>query len=185
MKDTKSVVGDAESYDGIPASVLTYERQLRKAQHSKKVGKVLNASDLRVVYVDEHLVVVNKPPGVLSVPGVNSQSSLLDLVHQKFGQEVTDPASMIVHRLDMDTSGLLVFGRSTSVTKKLHAEFRDHKVTKRYDCLIMGHLPIRDVDLSSTGCFEIDLPLQRDHEHQAEEDLGRSPARPRELSLAG
>lgn len=154
------------STDGmaVPDSVLVYERQLRKAQHERKAGKSLSSSDLQVLHEDDHLVVVNKPPGVLTVPGIHSKASLLDLVHEKYGQNMTDPVKMIVHRLDMDTSGIVVFGRTIDATKRLHALFRDHKVDKQYECLIMGHLPIPG-SLSKDGWIEIDLPLQRDHEH--------------------
>jgi hypothetical protein len=125
----------------VPESVLLYERQLRKAQHERKASRTLEASDLQVVHVDDHLVVVCKPPGVLTVPGINSKSCLLDLVHQRYGQNMVDPVKMTVHRLDMDTSGLVVFGRTVEASKRLHALFRDRQVDKEYECLIMGHLP--------------------------------------------
>jgi tRNA pseudouridine32 synthase / 23S rRNA pseudouridine746 synthase len=94
---------------------------------------------------------------------------------------------MIVHRLDMDTSGLVVFGRSLEITKRLQQQFRQREsVDKEYECLVMGHFEcpfrvdnrrnvkhdqttyITDVptkrQLNSTTVL-IDLPLQRDHEH--------------------
>ena len=64
---------------------------------------------------------------------------------------------MLVHRLDMDTSGLVVFGRTAAVTKTLHRVFRDRNVEKEYQAMVMGSLPI------DSGL--IDLPLQRDHRH--------------------
>lgn len=97
-----------ESSDGTPASVLVYERQMRKAQHAKKVGMAVNSKDLQVVYVDQYIVVVNKPPGLLTVPGINVNPSLLDLVYQQYGNGVGDPQTMIVHRLDMGTTLIAV-----------------------------------------------------------------------------
>jgi RNA pseudouridylate synthase len=120
------VEGDHKGTD-IPASVLLYERQLRKAQHAKKTGKSLESTDLQVIYVDDAIVVVNKPPGVLTVPGINGNPSLLDLVFERYGGSVADPQTMIVHRLDMDTSGLVIFSRSPDNTKKLHAMFREQQ----------------------------------------------------------
>jgi 23S rRNA-/tRNA-specific pseudouridylate synthase len=159
------LIANGES-ETIPASVLQWNRQMRKQQHLKKAGTSIKGEDLRVVFSDNHIVVVNKPAGVLTVPGVNSNPSLLTLVHERYGASILDPAHMIVHRLDMDTSGLVVFGRTQEVTKKLHAQFRLQKVTKEYECLVMGTLPI------VTGCTKqlvsdvhIDLPLQRDHEN--------------------
>jgi tRNA pseudouridine32 synthase/23S rRNA pseudouridine746 synthase len=165
----------------VPQTVLQYERQVRKAQHAKKAGIILTTDQLSIVFQDEHMLVTNKPPGVLTVPGVRSHSSLLDLVHHKiFGgtasMTATDPAStdtdaemttttsmdkdkMIVHRLDMDTSGLVLFSLNLEITKLLHVAFAHRKVEKAYDAMLMGHLPV-EIDTAL-----LDLPLQRDHEH--------------------
>ena len=83
----------------IPDSVLQFERQMRKAQHDKKVGKV--PPQLEVVYSDEDIVVVNKPPSVLTVPGINQRGCILDMVHKEFGERVdeSEKPHMTVHRL--------------------------------------------------------------------------------------
>ena len=173
-KQRSSVDPDNDKIDSaattIPESVLIYERQMRRAQHAKKVGRVLDPHDLEVLYVDDAIVVVNKPPGVLSVPGIHNHASILDLVYAKYATPLqqqqqqqqqcdADPSTWVVHRLDMDTSGLLVFGRTPTAVAALHAAFRDRKVVKEYVCLVVGHVP--ECDSTTT----IDLPLQRDHEH--------------------
>jgi tRNA pseudouridine32 synthase / 23S rRNA pseudouridine746 synthase len=159
----------AATCTSVPESVLQYERQLRKAQHAKKAGAILSDDDLRVVHADDHVVVVSKPPGVLTVPGIRANPSILDLVHARFvvgdggttqSPEQLDPSRMIVHRLDMDTSGLVMFGLSKEATKRLHQTFRERDgVQKEYQALVMGHWP-SDVDGGT-----IELPLQRDHAH--------------------
>jgi 23S rRNA-/tRNA-specific pseudouridylate synthase len=171
-KEASCAPGDLTAANGenenetIPASVLQWNRQMRKQQHLKKVGTSIKIKDLRVVFVDDHIIVVNKPTGVLTVPGVNSNPNLLTLVHERYGASVEDPAHMIVHRLDMDTSGLVVFGRTRKVTKKLHAQFRNRKVAKEYECLVMGALPIILYGTKQQmTAVHIDLPLQRDHVH--------------------
>jgi 23S rRNA-/tRNA-specific pseudouridylate synthase len=158
--------------------VLSYYRQIRQRQHQKKVGTVLTNEQLHVVHVDDHLVVVNKPPGVLCVPGLQQHDSILTPIYEQFarpspanitgvqpeevGQLAVDPASMVVHRLDMDTSGLVVFGRYPAITRALHAMFRDRQVEKEYEAILQGHWPVvRD----NETVFGIDLPLQRDHDH--------------------
>ena len=97
---------------------------------------------------------------------------------------VTDPVHMIVHRLDMDASGIVVFARTLPIAKQLHTIFRNRlHITKQYECLVMGHLlipPYKEktsitVDgniendfppLATTDCkILIDLPIQRDHVH--------------------
>jgi tRNA pseudouridine32 synthase/23S rRNA pseudouridine746 synthase len=178
---------DKEGEEGdvvVPQTVLQYERQVRKAQHAKKAGIILTTDQLSIVFQDEHMLVTNKPPGVLTVPGVRSHSSLLDLVHHKiFGStactstaattiaaatdDSTTPSAittmdkdkMIVHRLDMDTSGLVLFSLNLEITKLLHAAFANRNVEKEYDAMLMGHLPV-EIDTAL-----LDLPLQRDHEH--------------------
>jgi 23S rRNA-/tRNA-specific pseudouridylate synthase len=171
--------------DVIPESVLIYERQIRKSQHARKTSQPLTDADLNVIYVDEYLVVLNKPAGVLTVPGLNNNPSILDLVYKKYGVDtVTDPVHMIVHRLDMDTSGIVVFARTLTIAKQLHAIFRDRlHITKQYECLVMGHLRIPPNTENTIGTNDgndenefapppttdckilIDLPIQRDHEH--------------------
>jgi len=151
---------DTPAATSIPESVLVYERQHRKAQHAKKAGRILDPSELKVVYVDDCMVVVDKPPGVLTVPGVHHRFSLANLVHAAYGSSTDDPATLIVHRLDMDTSGLVVFGRTPEAASKLQAAFRDRQVEKEYECLVMGHFP----DFNGK-ILTIDLPLQKDHEH--------------------
>jgi 23S rRNA-/tRNA-specific pseudouridylate synthase len=162
-KDRSNRSGRSNS---VPESVLQYERQLRKAQHAKKAGAMLEASDLKVIFSDDYLVAVNKPPGVLTVPGIRSHPSILDLVHARYakcavdGEPPIEPAHMIVHRLDMDTSGIVLFGRTKQATKRLHQNFRERDgVDKEYEALVVGHLP-PEVDSGT-----IELPLQRDHTH--------------------
>ena len=74
-----------------------------------------------------------------------------------FGSTDTSLDRMIVHRLDMDTSGLVLFGLTAPITNLLHAQFRDRIVQKEYECLVVGHFP--------SGEYLLDLPLQRDHQH--------------------
>mmetsp|Transcript_24798 Transcript_24798/g.68645 ORF Transcript_24798/g.68645 Transcript_24798/m.68645 type:complete len:411 (+) Transcript_24798:21-1253(+) len=147
----------------VPETVLQFERQMRKAQHEKKAGK--KPENLDVIYADDDLVVVNKPSGVLTVPGINQLGCLLDLVHERYGpkDDAVEPspsnkAHMTVHRLDMDTSGLVAFGRTLEITKELHTQLRNHKVEKEYRAVVVGHWP----EWCQTG--RIDLPLKRDHE---------------------
>ena len=141
-----------------PETVLQYERQMRKIQAADRAGAPVTAKDhLRVLYTDEHIVVVDKPSGVLCVPGVNNNLSLLTVVFETYGNESNVMDRMVVHRLDMDTSGLVVFARTNVALKSLHESFRESRVSKSYEALLCGHLPYDE------GI--IDLPLQRDHRY--------------------
>jgi len=145
----------------IPETVLQFQRQLRKTQAAKRASTPLHKSQLRIVYDDEHMVVVNKPSGVLTVPGINSNPSMFSLLYEIYKQELDaemKPEHMIVHRLDMDTSGIVLYAKSKKALLRLQAMFRDREeVSKYYEAVVCGHLH-PEVERGS-----IDLPLQRDH----------------------
>ncbi|KAI2513912.1 RNA pseudouridylate synthase [Fragilaria crotonensis] len=144
--------------------VLEYEEKVER-MHLIKRAQPLLSDQLDVIFHDESMVVVHKPAGFLCVPDINKNPSLLDLVWTQYGkpEEVSDQeygnnaSSMIVNRLDMDTSGLVVFGRTASATRALNQAFRERHVLKEYEALVCGHIRF------DSGL--IDLPLQRDHEH--------------------
>jgi len=98
-----------------------------------------------LIYCDEFLLVVNKPAGLLSVPGRgdDKQDCLSARIQRDF------PGALIVHRLDMATSGLLVFARGPEMQRRLSELFRDRIVTKRYVAVVAGQVQaeIGDVNL--------------------------------------
>ena len=89
---------------------------------------------LDVCYQDEALLIVNKPPGLLSVPGrlPEHQDALSTRLQGAF------PACRVVHRLDMATSGLMVFALSAESHRRLSAQFERREVKKRYVCRVLG-----------------------------------------------
>mmetsp|Transcript_24970 Transcript_24970/g.52856 ORF Transcript_24970/g.52856 Transcript_24970/m.52856 type:complete len:494 (-) Transcript_24970:479-1960(-) len=149
---------DPTTLQSIPESVLQYERQMRKLRAADRASKTnVNIQDhLHTVYSDDHVVVANKPSGILCVPGVNKNKSLLDLVFDVYGSanestekneaSLTTPLkrdSMIVHRLDMDTSGIVIFARTRPAMSELHKSFRERTATKKvYEALLVGWLDI-------------------------------------------
>lgn len=93
------------------------------------------AMPLRVVFEDQWLVVVSKPSGMLSVPGLVDRRSVVESLREMMGEEpFLEPA----HRLDMDTSGLLIIAKSPQVLRRLHAMFAARQVEKRYVALLDG-----------------------------------------------
>ena len=96
--------GGTESTDLIPDTVLQYERQLRKNKAAKKASTPITSSQLHVIHNDSNIIVVNKPSGVLTVPGVNSNPNLLSLIFETYNNEIEKDMimeHMIIHRLDM------------------------------------------------------------------------------------
>lgn len=106
---------------------------------------------LDIVFEDEVLVIVNKPAEMLSVPGLNEMPSVYDQIRAKY-PNATGP--LTVHRLDMSTSGILVFTKTKEAHKIMQAQFIKRKVKKRYVALLEGTL------LTDQGM--IDLPLRLD-----------------------
>ncbi|WP_394129050.1 RluA family pseudouridine synthase [Shewanella maritima] len=107
--------------------------------------------DIEIVYQDDHIVVINKPADMLSVPGKQIADSVQLRMKQRF-PEATGP--LIVHRLDMATSGLMVIALSSAANKALVQQFIERTIEKHYVALIDG------VPLQSAG--DIDLPLRVD-----------------------
>ncbi|MDO9238029.1 MAG: RluA family pseudouridine synthase [Aquabacterium sp.] len=105
---------------------------------------------LDVVYLDEAMVVVCKPPSLLSVPGRGEgrQDCMISRVCQRYADALT------VHRLDMATSGLLVLARGPVMQRVLSTSFQDRRVDKRYVALLHGVL--------SCDEGEVNLPLITD-----------------------
>lgn len=104
---------------------------------------------LEVLFEDEAVIAVNKPAGITAQPTPSrAGDSLLDLVSQRLGR----PAGL-VHRLDRETSGVTVFGKSPSATSALAAEFREGTARKRYLAAAGTALPDRG---------EISLPISAD-----------------------
>ncbi|WP_341675527.1 pseudouridine synthase [Niveibacterium sp. SC-1] len=105
---------------------------------------------LRLIHVDAALVVVDKPSGLLSVPGRGEDKA--DCLSARVQAECPD--ALIVHRLDMSTSGLIVFARGTDMQRRLSHAFAHWRVSKRYVALLGGCLK------QSWG--EVELPLITD-----------------------
>jgi tRNA pseudouridine32 synthase / 23S rRNA pseudouridine746 synthase len=103
-----------------------------------------------VLHADEALVVAVKPAGLLAVPGrgADKQHCLLALLQREFADV------LVVHRLDMATSGLMVFARGLPVQRTLSAAFAARKVHKRYQALVSGNV------MADAGTC--DLPLMAD-----------------------
>lgn len=106
---------------------------------------------LDIVYEDDVLLVINKPAEFLSVPGKSLLPSIYDLVKEKY-PEATGP--LIVHRLDMATSGILLLTKTKEANKKMQAQFIEKRIRKRYVALLDGVLDGRE--------GVIDLPLRLD-----------------------
>jgi tRNA pseudouridine32 synthase/23S rRNA pseudouridine746 synthase len=102
---------------------------------------------LHVLYQDDHIMVVNKPSGLLSVPG--RQPEHKDSVMTRIQRDY--PAAESVHRLDMATSGVIIVALTKAAERELKRQFREREPAKRYQARVWGH-PAAEKGV-------IDLPL--------------------------
>ena len=105
---------------------------------------------MRILLHDRHLVVVDKPAGLLSVPGIGPEKA--DCLVARL--QATAPGARIVHRLDFDTSGVIVLALDADTHRELSRQFQDREVRKRYVAVVAGHV------VGDSG--EIDLPLRKE-----------------------
>ncbi|HEX5364026.1 MAG TPA: pseudouridine synthase [Gallionella sp.] len=124
------------------------------------------AADLELLYSDASLLVVNKPAGLLAVPGRGADKQ--DCLSARIQQEFAD--ALVVHRLDMATSGLMVFARGTGMQSDLSRLFRERLVEKRYIACIAGQI--------SPATGEIALPLGADWPNRPRQKVDADTGKP-------
>ena len=115
--------------------LLAFMLQGLDVEPNPLLQSVTDANLLQTVYEDEYLLVVNKPAGMLSVPGKTGQASVLTMLQERY-PDATGP--LLVHRLDMATSGLLLAAKDKDTHALLQQQFENHTVKKRYMALLEG-----------------------------------------------
>ncbi|MBS0341223.1 MAG: RluA family pseudouridine synthase [Proteobacteria bacterium] len=112
---------------------------------------------LQVIHESADLLVLDKPSGLLCVPGrgADKQDCLSARAQQRW------PDALVVHRLDMATSGLVLMARSLEMQRALSQAFAEQRVDKRYEAVVDGVLP-HDGEADGSGWHEIDAPVAAD-----------------------
>ena len=128
------------------------ERREERGERSENSNESIIAPT--ILYEDNYLAVIVKPAGMLSVPGKIDRPSVEQFMRERWHDEVNP---LIVHRLDMETSGLMVVARTKWAHQQLQAQFANHEVRKRYEAILDGPWP---ADRPTEG--EISLPLRPD-----------------------
>ncbi len=114
--------------------------------------------ELEILWEDEYLLVVNKPAGMLSVPGKREGISVYSWLKGRYPQA---SGPIIVHRLDMATSGLLLAAKTKEVHQNLQAQFKNRTIKKRYVALLEGHVTQKEGIIDLPLCPDItDRPRQ-------------------------
>jgi tRNA pseudouridine32 synthase/23S rRNA pseudouridine746 synthase len=119
-----------------------------------------------LIYCDEYLLVVNKPAGLLAVPGRGEDKQ--DCLSKRVQQHYSD--ALIVHRLDMATSGLIIFARGIAMQRRLSEMFSVRLVTKRYLAVVAGILE------PESG--EVNLPVGADWPNRPRQKVDLTEGKP-------
>lgn len=119
------------------------------------------SKNLEIVYEDPWLSVINKPAGMLSVPGKEDAVSVYSLMREQY-PEADGP--LMVHRLDMATSGLMLIAKTKRIHQNLQAQFKNRLVRKRYIALLEGIVPKDKGTVDLPLCLNpLDRPRQMVH----------------------
>jgi len=121
---------------------------------------------VQLVHLDDRLVVVDKPAGLLCVPGRGADKA--DCLATRVAGHWPD--ALVVHRLDMATSGLVVFGRGAVWQRQLSIAFAERQVHKRYEAVVAG--------LLADEAGDIDLPLAADWPHRPRQQVDPQRGKP-------
>ena len=108
---------------------------------------------IEVLFEDDVIIVINKPPDFLSVPGKTERMDVETFIRNKY-ENLDGP--VIVHRLDMPTSGIMILAKTNETYLELQSQFIKRKVSKRYVALLEGELTENE--------GEIELPIRIDLE---------------------
>lgn len=111
------------------------ERKSSGRTSTKPPVLLIPFSERWIIHEDDDLLIVNKPAGLLSVPGreADPQANLIAQVQTKI------PEALIVHRLDMDTSGLMVLAKHPESHRRLSKQFEQRETSKQYQAMCFGH----------------------------------------------
>jgi 23S rRNA pseudouridine955/2504/2580 synthase len=120
----------------------------RTAEQAASQGAIAAAAEA-VIFEDKHFLVIDKPTGMASHGGSGVSHGAIELLRQARPTEHLE----LVHRLDRDTSGVLVFAKTRAGLTGLQAAIRANEVTKQYLCLMVGHPP--------KARFDVNAPLQK------------------------
>jgi 23S rRNA pseudouridine955/2504/2580 synthase len=139
--DTRLTLGDMLRIPPVRVAERTAEQEASQA--------AITAAAEAVIFEDKHFLVIDKPTGMASHGGSGVSHGAIELMRQARPKDHLE----LVHRLDRDTSGVLVFAKTRAGLTGLQAAIRANEVTKQYLCLMVGHPP--------KARFDVNAPLQK------------------------
>ena len=138
-------------------------------------------TDPEIIHEDESLIIVCKPGGMPSVPGLDGRKSMQEWLQEKYISEIH-----AVHRLDMDTSGIMVFAKTVDAAIDIRKQFEEHSVRKTYIARLSSPDTCTDFHASDRGRHEfkagdkgmIELPLSADYDERPRQKVDFIQGRP-------
>ena len=124
------------------------------------------------LFEDDSIIVVEKPSDMPSVPGLDGRTSL-----QEYLSDELHATILAVHRLDMDTSGVMVFAKTSEAAVNLRRQFEDHTVRKTYIAKVSADT-VSQTGSSKTGTGAIDLPLAPDYDERPRQKIDFRQGKP-------
>ena len=122
---------------------------------------------MEFIFEDNDILIVNKPDGLLSVPGINIKDSVLVRIQKRY-PKLSGP--FIIHRLDQETSGIMIIGKSENICKAIQKQFINRTIKKRYIALLETSI------LPNLG--EINLPLALDFNNRPRQMVSQNNGKP-------
>lgn len=114
------------------------------------LASILKSSNIRIVYEDDWLVIVDKPAGLLVIPTPkNERRTLTSILNAGLEKKGESYRLHPCHRLDRETSGLIIYAKGKAMQKKMMQEFKDKKIKKTYIAFVQGRLHSRQGEINS------------------------------------
>ena len=132
------------NFNNFPSSKLKINDEITINLAEKDESKLIpNKMDLEIIYEDKDLLIVNKPKGLVVHPGAgNLKNTLANALAFRYKDNLSDINGKlrpgIVHRIDKETSGLLVVAKNNIAHSNLSKQFNDHTIKRKYNCLVWG-----------------------------------------------
>ena len=129
-----------------------------------------------IIYDDDSITVIEKPSGIPSVPGLDGRLSAYDILKETYSGLET------VHRLDMDTSGILIFAKNRKAAADLQSQFESHTIRKTYIARLSYAGEGKELKKDDTG--HIDLPLSPDYDERPRQKADITDGKPAKTAYA-
>lgn len=131
-----------------------------------------------IVYEDKSMIAVSKPSGMPSVPGLDDRESVLQWLNTKHATTSESSTYEAVHRLDMDTSGIMIFAKSSEVAVNLRKQFEEHTVQKTYKARLSATDTPCSRIIKKGDKGRIELPLGPDYDERPRQKVDMTHGKP-------